>query len=274
MGMTLLRGRTFSDQENRLGAAPVVVINEALAARDFPGQNPIGKRLTFGIKHTVSSDPKDTLRTRGEIIGVVRTVTHTSLSAKPEPATYVPYALLPFGPSFAVRMNADRVTAEREIRSAVSAVDRDAPIYGLQALGDAVLASVEQPRFYTVVCGAFALVALLLAAVGIYGVISFGVSQRSREFGIRIALGATPNDVVALVLRSGTRLTLVGLAIGLVGALLATRTMSALLFGVSALDGLTFAVVCLVLAGAATLASWLPARRAAAVDPVVAMRAE
>jgi putative ABC transport system permease protein len=136
------------------------------------------------------------------------------------------------------------------------------------------LASVEQPRFYTVVCGAFALVALLLAAVGIYGVISFGVSQRSREFGIRIALGATPSDVVALVLRSGTRLTLVGLAIGLVGALLATRTMSALLFGVSALDGPTFAVVCLVLAGAATLASWLPARRAAAVDPVVAMRAE
>ena len=274
MGMTLLRGRTFADQENRLGAAPVVVINEALAARDFPGQNPIGKHLTFGINHTVSADPKDTLRTRGEIIGVVRTVTHTSLSAKPEPATYVPYALLPFGPSFAVRTNADQVTAEREIRSAVAAVDRNAPVYGLQALRDAISASVEQPRFYTVVCGAFALVALLLAAVGIYGVISYGVSQRSREFGLRIALGATPHDVVALVLRSGTRLTLVGLAIGLVGALLATRTMSALLFGVSALDGLTFAVVCVVLAGTATLASWLPARRAAAVDPVVAMRAE
>jgi predicted permease len=274
MGMTLLRGRTFTDQENRLGAAPVVVINEALAARDFPGQNPIGKRLTFGINHTVSADPKDTLRTRGEIIGVVRTVTHTSLAAKPEPATYVPYAVLPFGPSFAVRTIADRVVAEREIRSAVAAVDRDAPVYGLQTLNAAVAASVERPRFYTVVCGAFAAVALLLAAVGIYGVISYGVSQRSREFGVRIALGATPNDVVALVLRSGTRLTLVGLAIGLVGAVLATRTMSALLFGVSALDGLTFAVVCLVLAGAATLASWLPARRAAAVDPVVAMRAE
>jgi predicted permease len=274
MGMRLVHGRTFTEQENRRDAAPVVVINEALAARDFPGENPIGKRITFGINHTASADPGDTIRTRGEIIGVVRTVTHTSLSAKPEPASYVPYAVLPFGPSFVVRTNADRTVIEREIRFVVAAVDRDVPVYGLQTLNDAVSASVEQPRFYTVVCAAFACVALLLAAVGIYGVMSYGVSQRSREFGIRIALGATSSDVVALVLRSGTRLTLVGLAIGLAGALLITRTMNALLFGVSALDALTFIVACVVLAGSATLASWLPARRAAAVDPVVAMRAE
>ncbi len=274
MGMTLERGRTFTERDNRTDAAPVVVINDALAARDFPGQNPIGKHITFGIQHTVSANPADTVRARGEIIGVVRTTSHRSLTAKPEPATYFPYRVLPFGPSFVVRTTADRAVAEREIRAAVAAVDRNVPVYGIQTLSDAVSASVEQPRFYTVVCAAFALVALLLAAIGIYGVISYGVSQRSREFGVRIALGATPRDVVALVVRSGTRITVVGLAIGLVGAILATRTLRALLFGVSAMDGLTFAVVCIVLAGAATLASWLPARRAAAVDPVVAMRAE
>jgi putative ABC transport system permease protein len=274
MGMTLVRGRTFTQQENRLDAAPVIVINEALAARDFPGQNPIGKHLTFGIQHTVSANPADTVRARGEIIGVVRTATHSSLSAKPEPATYFPYHVLPFGPTFVVRTKADPTVAEREIRAAVAAIDRDVPIYGLQTLSDAVSVSVEQPRFYTVVCAAFAFVALLLAAIGIYGVISYGVSQRNREFGVRIALGATPSDVVGLVVRGGAWLTGAGLAIGLVGAVLATRAITALLFDVSPLDGVTFGVVCVVLAAAATLASWLPARRAAAVDPVVAMRAE
>ena len=274
MGMRLVRGRTFTQQDNRLDAAPVVVINEALAARDFPGQDPVGKHVTFGIAHTVSANPADTVRARGEIIGVVRTVTHNSLSAKPEPATYLPYHVLPFGPSFVVRTKADPTVAEREIRAAVAAIDRDVPIYGLQTLSDAVSASVQQPRFYTVVCAAFALVALLLAAIGIYGVISYGVSQRSREFGVRIALGATASDVIGLVVRSGALLTGMGLAIGVAGAMLATRAMSALLFDVSPMDGLTFSVVCVVLGVAATLASWLPARRAAAVDPVVAMRAE
>src|SRR5262249_1692303 len=147
----------------------------------------------------------DTVRARGEIIGVVRTVTHNSLSAKPEPATYLPYHVLPFGPSFVVRTKADPTVAKREIREAVAAINRDVPIYGLQTLSDTVSTSMQQPHFYTVICATFALVALLLAAISIYEVISYGVSQQSREFGVRIALGATASNVVGLVVRSGVR---------------------------------------------------------------------
>ncbi len=274
LGMTLLRGRSFTNAENRVDAAPVVVINDALAARYFPGQNPIGKHLTFGIKHGASANPADTIRARGEIIGIVRTVTHTSLSEKPEPAAYFPFHVMPFGPSFVVRTTSDPHTLERAIRLQVAAVDHNVPIYGLQTLHDAVSASIAQPRFYTIVSAGFAVMALLLAAVGIYGLISYGVAQRQRELGLRVALGATPGDVARVVAGTGVRLTLLGMILGVGGAILATRALRALLFGVDPLDPLTFAVVCVILAAAALLASWIPARRAAGVDPAVALRAQ
>ncbi|HWH51258.1 MAG TPA: ABC transporter permease, partial [Gemmatimonadaceae bacterium] len=274
LGMTLLRGRTFTDGENRLDAAPVVVINDALAARYFPGQNPIGKHITFGIRHSVTAAPGDTARARGEIIGVVHTTQHTSLSGKPEPATYLPYHVLPFGPSFVVRTNADPATVEREIRAQVAAVDHDVPIYELQALSDALGASVSRPRFYMLVCSMFAFVGLMLAAIGIYGVVSQTVTQRTREFGIRIALGATVDQVVHRIVRRNALLTAGGLALGLAGAVVATRAMRGLLFGVAPLDPAAFVLACVVLGGTALIAAWLAARRVGGVDPVVAMRAE
>lgn len=274
MGMTLIRGRTFTGAEDRVDAVPVVVINEALAQRYFPGQDPIGKHLTFGLSHTVTANPADSLRARGEIVGIVRTVQQSSLAAKPEPATYFPYHTLPFGPSFVVRTAADPASIEREIRRQVAAVDATMPIYGLETMDAALAESVSQPRFYTMLLTAFASVALLLTALGIYGVISYAVGQRTREFGIRIALGATTHDVTRLVVRRGAVLTVVGLAIGLLGAALATRVIRGLLFGVQPLDAASFVAACVVLGAVATLASWLPARRAARVDPVAAMRAE
>jgi len=274
LGMTVLRGRAFTDAENRLDVAPVVVINDALAARYFPGQNPIGKHITFGISHSVSATPSDTVRARGEIIGIVHTAQHESLSGKPEPATYFPYRVLPFGPSFVVRTTADPSTVEREIRAQVAAVDRDVPIYELQSLSDALGASVARPRFYMLVCTGFAIVGLVLAAIGIYGVVSQTVTQRTREFGIRLALGATVDEVVRRIVRRSAWLTAGGLALGLVGAAVTTRAMRDLLFGVEPLDPAAFVVACVVLGGAALVAAWLAARRVGSVDPVVALRSE
>src|SRR6185312_1575030 len=251
LGMTVLRGRAFTDAENRLDVAPVVVINDALAARYFPGQNPIGKHITFGISHSVSATPSD-----------------------PVPATYFPYRVLPFGPSFVVRTTADPSTVEREIRAQVAAVDRDVPIYELQSLSDALGASVARPRFYMLVCTGFAFVGLILAAIGIYGVVSQTVTQRTREFGIRLALGATVDEVVRRIVRRSAWLTAGGLALGLVGAAVTTRAMRDLLFGVEPLDPAAFVVACVVLGGAALVAAWLAARRVGSVDPVVAMRSE
>ncbi|HEX8944637.1 MAG TPA: ABC transporter permease [Gemmatimonadaceae bacterium] len=274
MRMSLVHGRTFTDAENRLDAAPVIVINEEMARRYFPGQNPIGKHLTFGLMHHVSAAPDDTVRARGEIVGVVRNVQHNSLDGKPDPATYVPFRTLPLGSAFLLRTSADPSTVERAIRSVVAAVDRNVPIYGLGTMDEALSDSVSQPRFYTLLLSTFAAVALLLSALGIYGVISYAATQRMREFGIRVALGATSHDVSRLVVRRGLFLTIAGIGGGIVIALLATRALQGLLFGVEALDIETFVSVALLLAAVAMLASWLPARRAARVDPVTAMRAD
>jgi putative ABC transport system permease protein len=274
MRVSLVRGRTFTDAENRLDAAPVIVINEELARRYFPGQDPIGKHLTFGLSHDVSATPGDTVRARGEIVGIVNNVRHNSFNEKPEPATYLPFHALPLGPAFLVRTSADPSTIERAIRGVVAAVDRTVPIYELGTMDDALSESVSQPRFYALLLSTFAGIALLLSAVGIYGVISYAATQRMREFGIRVALGATSRDVSRLVVVRGLSLTIAGIGGGMVVALLATRALQGLLFGVEALDAATFVSVSVLLAAVATLASWLPARRAARVDPVIAMRAD
>ncbi|HEY4101803.1 MAG TPA: ABC transporter permease [Gemmatimonadales bacterium] len=274
MGMTSVRGRVFTDPDNRVSAPPVVVVNQALVDRYFPGTDPIGKHITFGISHTVSAAPGETVRARGEIIGVVRTVQHSSLSAPAEPATYFPYDVLPAGPAFVIRTNADPATVEREARAQVAAVDPDVAVYGLQTLDNAVSASVARPRFYALVCTLFAAAALLLAVVGLYGVMAYSVAQRRREFGIRMALGATSWNVISLVVWTGARLIATGLVLGLVGPVLATRLLVGLLFGAQPLDPATFGSVAIILGGAATLACWLPARRAARADPIAALRAE
>ena len=274
MGTPIRRGRAFTDAENRLDAAPVVLVNEEFAKRYFPNEDPIGKHITFGISHPVSASPGDTVRAKGEIIGVTKNILQSSLAAKPFPAAYLPFHTAPFGATFLVRTNAEPTTAEREIRRQMREVDRDVPIFELGTMDDAISQSVWQPRFYTILLMGFGGIALLLAALGIYGVVAYAVSQRTREFGIRIALGATSRDVSRLVVGRGLRLTIGGIGLGVVAAVLATRAIRALLFGIDPLDTTTFGSVALLLATVAAVASWLPARRASRVDPVIAMRAE
>ena len=273
-GLQLVRGRVFDDAENRLSAAPVIVINEALARRYFPNQNPIGKHLTFGLSHTTTDSPADSVRVRGEIVGIVRDMKVRSLSEMPAPATYVAYNTLPLGASFGVQTSAPTGVIAQAIRAQVREIDPNVAIYGLGSMDAALSASVAQPRFYTMLLGAFAGIALLLATLGVYGVIAYVVSQRTREFGIRIALGATSTTVAGSVLRSGLALSAVGVAAGIIVAMGVTRVIQSLLFDVAVLDPITFIVVPMVLGAAALLASWVPARRAARVDPVIAMRAE
>jgi putative ABC transport system permease protein len=272
IGMTVLRGRTFTDHENRLDAVRVLVINQALADRYFPGQNPIGKHLTYAFSHGGSAD--SAVHPSGEIIGVVRNAYFRSLKTTPEPATFVPYRRFPLGTAFAVRTTLPLAGLEREIRQVVASVDPNVPMYELGTMTAAVSESMSQSRFYTLLLTAFAAIALLLATLGIYGVISYAVSQQTRDFGVRIALGAGSNDVVNLVLGRGALLILPGLAAGMLGALFLTRVIRGLLFGIAPIDGPTLALVCIVFATIGAIASWLPARRAARVDPIIAMRAE
>ncbi len=275
MGMSLVRGRTFTDDENRLDAVPVLVINQALADRYFPGQNPIGKHLTYAFWHGGSPRRQTALCIpAGEIIGVVRNAYYSSLKSTPEPATFLPYRRFPLGATFVLRTALPPAGLEQEIRRVVASVDPDVPMYELGTMNAALAESVSQSRFYTLLLTAFAAIALLLATLGVYGVVSYAVSQQTRDFGIRIALGADSRDVVNLVLGRGASLILPGLAAGILGALFLTRAIRGLLFGVEPLDRPTLALVCLVFAAVGAIASWLPARRAARVDPIIAMRSE
>jgi len=191
------------------------------------------------------------------------------------PIVYLPYSQAPVDTLTAlIRSNADPAAVQRAAREAMRELDSDLPLYRLSTMEQARASSVDQPRFYAALLGAFAGLALFLAAVGIYGVISYSVSQRTRELGIRLALGATGRAVLRLVLQQGLLLASAGIVLGLVASVALTRVLRSLLFGVGALDPLTLASVCGLLAGAAVLACWLPARRAARVDPLVAMKAE
>jgi putative ABC transport system permease protein len=273
--MSLLRGRTFTEDENRRNAAPVIVINQALADRYFPGQDPIGKHLTYGFWHGASAAPEDSaVHPQGEIIGVMRNAYYSSLKTQPEPSTFLPYRRFPLGTTFLLRTALQPAALEREIRGVVASVDPDVPTFELGTMSAALGDSVSQSRFYTELLAAFGAIALLLATLGVYGVVSYTVNQQARDFGIRIALGADSRDVVNLVLGRAASLILPGLAAGVLGALFLTRAIRGLLFQVEPLDPLTLVLVCLVFATVGGIASWLPARRAARVDPIIAMRSE
>lgn len=211
----------------------------------------------------------------GEIVGVIADVRNAGLDRDPAPATYVGWGTLPINDvSFVVRSSAKTGTVAAAIRERIRAVNPEMPVYNLRTMSDLESESVAQPRFYTLLLSSFALLALLLASLGIYAVIAYTVSQRTRELGIRIALGATQERVVRLVLAEGVMLTVTGVGVGLVGAFWLVHLLSALLFGVAATDLVTYAGVTVVLLVVAAVASYIPARRAARVDPVIAMRAE
>lgn len=264
MGIPLLAGRDFT---NRDGAeAPgVVVINETMARRLFPQGDALGKRLsiTYG---------KPTPR---EVIGIVGDVKHLKLEEGPKPEMYVPYTQNPWGfMTVVLRTTAPPDDLSSAVRSEVWRVDRNQPVDKVMALDQILYESVAQPRLYTLLLALFAVLAIILSATGIYGMTAYTVSQRTHEIGVRLALGARPNDVLKLVVRQGMFVVLIGVAVGFLISVTLTRILSSLLYGVSATDLATFVEVLALLIGVAFLACYLPARRATKVDPLIALRNE
>ena len=262
IGIELLEGRLF-DERDTYDARVVGIVNETFARRFLPGENPIGKRVNPGDRGWY------------EIVGVVKDAKFTALSEGPMPEVYATY-FQGFNPemTMVVRTESDPRNLIGSIRQEVLEVDKDQPIAHVQTMTDRVSNSVARPRYDATLLALFALVALVLAAVGIYGVISYSVSQRTHEIGIRMALGAQKSDVLNLALRQGLSLIILGLTAGIAGALALTRVLSNLLYGVSATDPATFIVITLLLAGVGMAACFIPARRAMKVDPIVALRFE
>src|SRR5688572_10019567 len=257
----LLRGRNFTEQEVS-DAAKVIVVSEQLVSVAFPNEEPLGKRLLM----VIDDDPY-------EIVGVVGDIRHRSLEFQPYSAIYIP-TRQPGRTNLVIRTQGDPMSLVPAIRKEVQAMDPDQPIAAIRTMGEWVDRSVAAPRYRTTLFGLFALLAMVLAATGIYGVMSYSVAQRTHEIGVRMALGARRIDVLKLVVRQGMLLVVIGLALGLVGAFALTRVMESLLFGVTAKDPITFVAVAGLLAAVAFIACYLPARRATKVDPLTALRYE
>jgi len=268
MKIPIAQGRAFTERDNE-SAPLVVVINQAAAARDFAGQNPVGKRINFGGRDR-SGQP-----IWHEIVGVAANVRNKELQDEAEPEIYTAARQDAFaGMTFVIRASVEPASLATAVRQAAREVDPAQPVSDLRTMESVVGEAVTQPRFNLTLLGLFGGLALSLSAAGIYGVTSYAVAQRAQEIGIRKALGAQSGDVLRLVIRQGMAAVLPGVVIGLVIALAATRVMKSLLFGVSVTDPLTFAVIALLLMLVALLACWIPARRAAKVDPMVALRCE
>ena len=267
MGIPLLGGRLVTEQDitNNTGA---VVINEAMAKRFWPGEDPVGKRIS-----TATSNGQQTQWQT--IVGVVGSVRHLGLDVEPRPELYYhTNTNPPFGPVVVIRTTGDPQRVISIARAKVKELDRDVPIANISTMEQLVAQSVAQRRFGMFLVGIFAALALVLAVVGIYGVVSYLVAQRTNEIGVRMALGASTTDVLKLVLKHGMALALIGVGVGLAGAFAVTRLMIAVLFEVKPTDVATFAIVSVGLIVVALLACYIPARRAMQVDPLVALRYE
>jgi putative ABC transport system permease protein len=265
MNIPILRGRVFDDRDRAPEQPHLVVINQTLARQFYPNENPVGKRLTVQWGSDVPY----------EIAGVVGDVRQKALDTDPKPGVFISNLQEPSGPSNLVaRAHGDPKRLAQTIVREIHLLNPDLPISGIRTMDEYVSSSVASPRFNTILLGAFAALALVLAAVGIFGVISYSVAQRTQELGIRRALGADSWSMMRLVLAQGLSLAGIGLAVGLVGAFALTRLLESLLFGVAATDPITFLFVAMIVVAVALLASYLPARRAGAVDPMVALRYE
>ena len=266
MAIPLLAGRFFNAHDN-LSAPRVTVISQAMARMYFPNQGPLGKRLTFGF-------PFENVGEK-EIVGIVGDVRDVALGQNPGAMMYVPFDQAPFwGGNLVVKSTLGPSSVAGTIRQVVHEIDKDLPVTDIMMLPDGIESSMAQPRFRTFLRGVFAAMALALAAIGIFGVISYSVSRRTNEIGIRVALGAQSADILQQVLGEGARLAAAGLALGLAASIIATRFLGTLLFGVKPTDPLTFATVAAILTAVALTACYLPARRATRVDPLVALRYE
>ena len=269
MGIPIIRGRDFDDRD-KYGATPVVIVSETFARQIFPNEDPIGKRIRPGI--STIDDDKPTMR---EIVGVVGDVHNQNLSTVPKPAYYVPQTQVPFNQLVMVaKTNAEPHGMISAVTKDVAAMDADVPLFGVKSMDEYLSASVAAPRFNTTLLSIFAGVALVLTIVGLYGVMSYSVVQRTNEIGIRLALGAQSRDVLLMIIKQGSKLIVVGLVIGLAGAFAATRVIGSLLFGVKTRDPFTFVAAALLLAIVGLLACYVPAWRATKVDPLEALRYE
>jgi putative ABC transport system permease protein len=287
MGVPLVTGRYFTD-DDREGAPRVAIIDEMMAAKFFPGESAIGKRIRLGATTPANGMAPPPWM---QIVGVVKHVRHYGATETARVELYRPYFQLPI-PVDSPLAQGQPVTFNRSmnlvarsassnpasltasIRQAVGEIDAQVPLSFVQPMNDVVDATISPQKFATWMLGLFAASALLLAALGIYGVMAYSVTQRTHEIGIRMALGAERKDVLRMIVGHGMRLTLVGVGCGLVGALAATRALSSLLFGVNAFDPVTFVGVAVLLSVVALLSCLLPARRATKVDPMIALRYE
>ncbi|MFY9609201.1 MAG: FtsX-like permease family protein, partial [Blastocatellia bacterium] len=266
LGIQLVAGRDFSATDTR-EAAPVAIINETLARHYFPDGNALGQRLTPGLPR-----PDNPFST---IIGIVKDIPHRTVESQAEPDYFLPFAREPRRDAYLfVRAAHTPESLAAGVRGEVLAIDRAQPVTSFRMMTEVIASTTAPRRFNTLLLGGLALIALLLAALGIYSVNSYAVTQRTHEIGIRMALGAPAGHVLKLVMRRGLALVLGGLGIGLAGAFALTRVMARLLFEVSPTDPVTFLSISLLLAAVALLACWIPARRATQVDPLVALRHE
>jgi predicted permease len=263
LGTPLVRGREFTPQDVA-GSPRVVIVHEATARRYWPGEDAVGKRLKYGNVDQFA-----------EVVGVVRNARDKGLTADPRPAIYAPL-LQQYAPDMTlhVRTATGAETLLDALRREVQTLDAQLPVYNLKTLAEQKDGSLYTERMAAVLLTLFGLLALLLAVIGLYGVLSYAVTQRTRELGIRLALGAEPRDVLRLVISQGMRLTFIGLLLGLTASFALTRVLAKFLFGVSATDPTTFGLIALLLAAVAFVACWVPARRAARVDPLQALRHE
>ena len=268
LGVSILKGREFTERDNKT-APPVIIVNQAFAKKFFPGEDPIGKRIKPGI--STNSD-KPAMR---EIVGVVSDVRNRNLSSELRAGYFIPAPQMPFNQmTLIVRTGNDPHSLITAVQNEVHAMDQEVPVFNIKTMEEYISATVATPRFNTTLLVIFAGVALILTIVGLYGVMSYSVAQRTNEIGIRMALGAQTGDVLRLIISQGFKLVLIGLGIGLVGAFAMTRVIASLLFGVTTKDPITFVAVAVLLALVALLACYIPARRATRLDPLHALRYE
>jgi len=269
IGIPLKRGRVFTE-EDRAETPKVVLITESAARQFFPGEDPIGKKIKLGWGRGPGKP-----RAGGEVVGIVGDVKDAGLDEPNPPQIYMPLRQWPVSFMTVVMKTAvPPVSLSDAVKAQVASIDPNLPLSNVRTLDEIVAKSVSQQRFYVTLLGVFASVALVLAAIGIFGVLSYAVSQRTREIGIRMALGAQGRSVIRLIVWQAMLLVAAGVAAGTAAALYLSQTMTKMLFSITPTDPATFASVAGVLVAVALFASYLPARRATKVDPIVALRAE
>jgi putative ABC transport system permease protein len=271
MNIPVRQGRYFSQADNE-HSMPVAIINETMARQYWPGENALGRRFKIG-------DPNDPERPWTTIVGIVADVRQMGLEEPVRAEMYLPYRQITHNPWFiprdlAIRTTGDTTNLVSAVRQAIREVDPDQPVSNVATMAEVLGEQAAQRRMGMIMLVAFSALALLLASLGIYGVLAYFVTQHTNEIGVRLALGATPRNILFLVLKKGMGLTLLGVVIGIVASFALTRLMSSLLFGVKASDPLTFVAVPLLLGAVALVACAIPARRATKVDPMIALRYE